>query len=360
MFRNSHSRFFPTPEYLEMPSFGLDISDESVKFAQFLTSKKGVKLGHWGERKIPSGIIESGKIKDIKRLEEIFTTLKKEEKINSVRVSLPEEQVYMFKIALVKEGLKDIREGIELSLEEHIPMKAEEAIFDYEIIREDDKELELQVAAIPRNIIDSYLSIFQNSNIRVQSFELEAQAIARAVVLKGDQETYMIVDFGEKRTGIFVVSHGVVMFASTLDFGGRILTNMIQKNFNISFEDAEKMKQEYGLQRNLDNKETFAILLNGVSILRDEIAKHFLYWQTHKDEEGKNNPPIRKIILCGGDSNLLGLTDYFSVSMKSKVEIANVWTNVSQGVEDIPEIGFMQSLSFATAIGLALGDFYND
>ncbi len=342
-----------------MPSFGLDISDQSIKFVQFLTSKNGIKLGHYGERKIPAGIIESGKIKDIKRLEDALVTMKKEEGIKSVRVSLPEEQVYMFRASLTKEGVSDLRENIELILEEHIPMKAEEAIFDYEIIREDDKEIEVQVAAIPRNIIESYLSIFQDSSIIVQSLELEAQAIARAVLQKGDQETYMIVDFGEKRTGIFVISMGLVMFASTLDFGGFMLTNMISKSFNISFEEAESMKQEYGLQRNLENKEIFSVLLNGVSVLRDEISKHFLYWQTHKDEEGKNNPPIKKIILCGGDSNLIGLTDYFSVSMKNKVEIANVWTNVGDG-KAIPEIDFERSLSFATAVGLALGDFYND
>ena len=360
MFRNSHSRLFPTPEYLEMPSFGLDISDESAKFVQFLTTKKGITLGHYGERKIAKGIIESGKIVDIKGMEDVLEKKKKEEGIKSVRVSLPEEQVYMFRLSLAKDGLKDIREGIELALEEHIPIKAEEAIFDYEIIKETEKELELQVAAIPGNIIESYLSIFKNSSIIVHSFELEAQAIARSVVKRGDKDTYMIVDFGEKRTGIFIISRGTVMFASTLDFGGLMLTNMIEKSFNISFEEAEKMKQEYGLQRNLENKETFAVLLNGVSILRDEISKHFLYWQTHTDEDGNKNPPIKKIILCGGDANLVGLTDYFSVSMKNKVEIANVWSNIALGSKEVPAIDFKQSLSFATAIGLALGDFYND
>jgi type IV pilus assembly protein PilM len=360
MFRNSHDRFFPTPEYLEMPSFGLDISDESIKYVQFLTNKKGIKMGRYGERKIPAGIIESGKIRDPKRMEEILVSLKKDEGIKSVRVSLPEEQVYIYKLALPKAGLKSIDESIELTLEEHIPIKAEEAIFDYEVIREDDKELELQVAAIPRNVIESYLSIFKNSAILVQSFELEAQAIARAVIKKGDEETYMIVDFGEKRTGIFIVSSGLVMFSSTLDFGGTMLTTMITKSFNITFEEAEKMKKEYGLQRNLENKEIFAVLLNGVSILRDEISKHFIYWQTHKDEEGKSNPPIKKIILCGGDSNLIGLSDYFSVSIKNKVEIANVWSNVINTEQSVPAINYKQALSYATAVGLALGDFVND
>ncbi len=120
------------------------------------------------------------------------------------------------------------------------------------------------------------------------------------------------------------------------------------------------MKRKYGLQRNTENKEIFSVLLNSVSILRDELVKHFLYWHTHKDEEDKNNTPIEKIILCGGDSNLIGLSDYLSISMKSKVEIANVWINIINTKNYVPDINFKQALSFAAALGLALADFNND
>jgi len=350
-------RFFPIPNFFVRPSFGLDISDESLKFVELIPTRNGIKMGRYGERNIPPGIIESGKIKDTKRMEEILASLRKQIGIKSVRVSLPEEQVYLFKLRLEKDGLKNVREGIELVLEEHVPIAAEDAIFDYEIFSEDEKSLELQIATIPKNIIENYLSIFQHSEIGVQSFELEAQAISRAVVKAGDKDTYMIVDFGKKRTGVFIISRGVVMFTSTLDVGGVMLNDMIAKNFKITSEEAEKMKQKYGLQRNTANKEIFSVLLNSVSVLRDEIVKHFLYWHTHKDEEGKNNPPIKKIILCGGDSNLIGLSDYFSVSMKNPVEMANVWVNITDTKNYIPEISFRQSLAFSAALGLALGDF---
>ena len=353
-------KFFPTPNFLSARSFGLDISDESLKFVELVSTRHGMKVKRWGERAIPVGVIESGKIQNPERMEEILTKLRKEEGVKSVRVSLPEEQVYLFQLRLEKEGLTSIKEGIELVLEEHVPIQAEDAIFDYDLVKEDDKSLEVQVATIPKNVIDNYLLIFEHSQIQVESFELEAQAISRAVVKKGDLETYMIVDFGKKRTGIFIVSSGIVMFTSTLDVGGVSLTNVIEKNFNVNFEEAEKMKQKYGLERNVENKEIFAVLLNSVSVLRDEIVKHFLYWHTHKDEENKNNPPIKKIIFCGGDSNLNGLTDYISVSMKSNVEMANVWINIIDTANYIPEINFKQALSFTTAIGLALGNFDND
>lgn len=363
MVQNSFNRFFfkffPVPKMLSASSFGLDISDESLKFLELIMTKNGFQVGRYGERPIPPGVIESGKIKNPGKMEEILTSLRKEEGVNSVRVSLPEEQVYLFQLRLERAGLRNVKEGIELALEEHIPIQAEDAIFDYDLVKEDAQSLEVQVAAIPKNIIENYLLIFERAQISAQSFELEAQAISRAVIKDGDMETYMIVDFGKKRTGIFIVSNGIVMFTSTLDVGGEILNNVIQKSFNVSLEEAEKMKREYGLERNAKNKEIFAVLLNSVSVLRDEISKHFIYWQTHRDEEGKSNPLIKKIILCGGDSNLIGLSDYISISMKTPVEMANVWINITNTENSIPGMVFKQALSFSTALGLALVDYNN-
>jgi len=361
MLRNSFSRFFlhffPLPRFFRAPSFGLDISDESIKYAELLDTRVGTKMGRFGERAIPPGIIESGKIRDSTRLQSILANLGKEVGIQSVRISLPEEQVYLFKLKLEKTGLKNVRESIELVLEEHVPIAAPDAIFDYEIIGEDSQYLELEVGTIPKVVVENYLLIFKNSGLQVQSCELEAQAIARAVVPKGDTGTYMIVDFGKKRTGIFIASHEMVVFTSTLDIGGISLDEAIAKTFNATLEEAEKMKQEHGLERNTTNREMFSVLLNSVSVLRDEIEKHYIYWHTHKDEEGHANPPIKKILLVGGDSNLIGLTDYLSLSMKMPVELANVWVNIDSAEHYVPEIPLQRSIAFAAALGLALGDY---
>ncbi len=357
MSKYAFSRFFPTPDLLSATSFGLDISDESVKFIELVFTQNGIRAGRHGERNIPPGIVESGKIKDIKKMEELLSKLRKEEDIKYVRVSLPEQQVYLYQFQLEKAGLKNVREGIELSLEEHIPVPAEDAIFDYELIGESEKKLDIQVAAISKGVIESYLTVFKNAKISVRSFELEAQAILRSVIKKRDMSAYMIVDFGEKRTGIFIVSGGIVMFTSTLDIGGFTLNTMLQKSFNINHEEANKLKLEYGLQRNMENKEVFPVLLNSVSVLRDEVAKHFVYWHTHKDEAGKENQPIKKIILCGGDSNLIGLSEYLSTSMKTPVEMANVWINIENVDMEVPTMSSKRALSFAASLGLALGDF---
>jgi len=45
------------------------------------------------------------------------------------------------------------------------------------------------------------------------------------------------------------------------------------------------------------------------------------------------------------------------VSLKTEVGMANVWVNIIDMENNIPEINFKQALSFAAALGLAMGDF---
>ena len=297
-------------------SFGLDISDESIKFIELIKTKNGIEIGRHGERKIPAGIIKSGKIKDREWLEQILMLLKKEEGIKSAHISLP-----------------------------------------YELFDKHEQNLGIEVANMLQNIIEEYLSVFKNSEISAESLGFEAEAISRAVLKKNDKDTHMIVDFGKKRSGIFIVSDGAVVFTSVLEFSGTKLTDMIKETLKISFEEAEKIKKEHGLKRNSPDTNLSKILLEGFSILRDEMNKHFVYWHLHNDKKEKEKLQIKKIILCGSDSNIKGLSEYLSVAMRNKVELANVWTNILNTQKLIPEINFDESFAFAPALGIALRGF---
>ena len=59
-----YSRYFPTPSYLAMNSCALDISDQSIKYGEILATNSGLRLGRFGQVKIPDGIVTSGKIEN--------------------------------------------------------------------------------------------------------------------------------------------------------------------------------------------------------------------------------------------------------------------------------------------------------
>jgi type IV pilus assembly protein PilM len=354
--KQPYSRYFPTPSFLAMSSCALDISDQSIKYGELEAKPHGLRLGKFGHTKIPPGVIISGKIENEAELVRILKDLAKKESLRFVRISLPEEQMYLFTLTLPKSTSNNLYEAILLQLEEHIPLKAVDTIFDYEIVSENNESIFVQVLSIAATTMESYLSVFKQSGLVPLSFELEAQAIARAVIPFNDPSPVMIVDFGSARTGASIAHNGKVFFTTTLDIGGVAITNMIAKNFNISFEEAEKMKLSYGLTSTLSADDIFPSILNGISVLRDELNRHYVYWKTHEDD-GYKHEKLDRIILCGGDANLTGLSNYLQASMMIKVENANAWVNITEMRTSVPSISLEESFGYATVLGLALADY---
>lgn len=354
MKRSKFYQFFPPPQFLQMSAVGLDISDTSMRFVELVEKRKGSVLGRFGERPIPRGVIESGEVQKAADLRAIFSDIKKEYNLEFVSVSLPEEKAYLFELRLPAMKYSDLRGAIELALEEHVPIKANEALFDYEIIKEEGSAIHVSVSAVPRALVDGYLEAFLGSGITPVSFEVEVHSLARSVVPEGDNNTFMIIDFGKTRTGIAIVSEGSVRFASTVPVGGGALTDAIAKNLKVSYEEAEKIKHEKGISGGNTNEDLSLAIMSILSILRDELSKHQTYWQEHPDEYGKKRPMIQKTYLCGGDSNLGGFSSYIATGSAIPVETANAMVNVNTLDEYIPEISFSDSLRYATALGLAL------
>ncbi len=354
-----YNTYFPTPDFLVMTSCALDISDQSIKYGMLSSSSSGLELERYGKERIPPGVVVSGKIENPSALSAILVELRKREHLHFVRVSLPEEQVYLFTMPLPTIAESDLREAILLQMEEHIPLAAVDAVFDYDVISRTSSTIVVQVAAIARSTITDYLAVFKASGLVPLSFELEAQAVARAVVERTDPSSVMIVDFGETRTGISIADRGRVLFTSTFNLGGMSLTGLIAKSFSISMEEAEKMKLTYNYkaEQTPEMQEIFSVILNSLSVLRDELDKHCIYWHTHPDDAGVPHTKINRIILCGGDSNLAELSNYLQSSMKIPTVYANAWVNTPRADSTVPAMSFEESLAYGTVIGLALGDY---
>lgn len=351
----------PPPRFLEMPSAGLDISDERIRFLEIVKNKNGLVFGRHGEKNIPAGIISVGRIKNPGELKKILVSLKDEHDLDFVRVSLPEERAYLVKIEVPKVPESELRESISFSLEEHVPIPPEEAVFDYQVIKESKTRkgfLEVAISVIPKKEMEVYLELFRGTGLTPLSFEIEADAIGRAVIPAGDKGTYMVMDFGKNRSGIYIISEGATRFTSTIDIGSESLTKIIKEHFGASGAEIEKIKNELGLSKSKDNQELFSALLETVSVFRDEINKHYLYWHDYKQSGGDKN--IEKIILSGGGANLLGLPEYLSASLRVPVEIGNPWINLNSFDNYIPPVTKNRSLGYATAVGLALRGYLEE
>lgn len=355
-------KFFPVPNFLAMPAVGLDISDHAIRFVEIIRVGNCLNVGRNAEVKLDKGVIVEGSIVDRPAFVRILATLAKEYNLKFVRVSLPEEKAYLYRTQLVRVPEENLRVAVESTLEENVPFAAGEVIFEYAApnLYTTDTHLDVTVSVLPKVFVESYADVIREVGLVTVDFELEANAIAKAVVPRGDPRTFLVVDFGRYKTVLSVVSRGTVQFTSTSNVGGALLTSVLQKYLKCSFDEAEKAKWSQDLAEHRGDNELFEALLNALSVLRDEINKVMAYWMTRTNTiEAGSGAIIDAILLSGKDALIGGLDQYFSQSLKIPTSVANVWVNVCSFESYIPHISYEKSLSYAPAIGLALPESHS-
>jgi len=352
----------PVPRRMNVDGVGVDISEVSLRFVKIAPKRKGYELLDFGEYPIPEGTISLGQIKKPDVLRDVLVRLKKEHTIKFVHSSLPESLAYIADIDIPSVKNSELRESIELQLEENIPISIADAAFDYHVM--DINKLrqgitKVIVSAAQKTVVESYKEVFESSGILLLSLETDSTALSRAVIPKGSLDTFMIVDLGRIKTGVYVVSRGFVSFVSDIDIGGKDICAILAKEMNMTSEDAKSMYKKLE-QNEKPEKEVYEAISSVFSDLKEEINRHFIFWHTHKDKNGQKNDKIEKVILCGSGATIFGLQDFLSSGLKIPIDAANVWENLFSFEQEIPKISFHESLLYSTAIGLAMHSKQND
>lgn len=351
------ARIFPPPRFMTMPNLGVDISDASLKYVQFEKKGRHLSLSTWGDIAIPPETVKRGDLINKDALVLVLKELKKKVTTPYVRISLPEERAYLFETTIPRTTApKDIRNALEFRLEENVPISPRDALFDYALVHNHDAhEWRVSVAVYARDTIMGYYEACRGAGLVPLSFEVEAQAIARAATPAGDLGTFMIVDFGQTRTGVGIMHQGALMFTSTIDIGGAQLSDALRRLLGVKEEhEFTKIKNEQGLLRST-NSDVYTAILSPIAALKDELNMRINYWNLRG--ENIHERAIQKIVLCGGSVNLAGLPEYLTEELEIATERAMVWQNAFSFTEVVPPITRRYSYGYATAIGLALTDF---
>lgn len=351
---------FSPPAYLSMPSVGVDISDTSLKYVSFENTKKRNgfhMLKQWGNISIPGGIVNRGQVNDSEQLVSALTEFKRETDSEFIKVSLPEERAYLFETEIRRNiPNKEVRNLLEFRLEENVPIPSKDVYFDYMLLPgyENKKNVQVSVVAYAKETIEKYYGACVKAGLRPVSFEVEAQAMARAIVPHDIKGSVMLVDFGKTRTGIGIVHKGILLYTSTIDIGGDSLSRSLRKLMgnDISESELTQLKNTEGLMRGIDSTQVYDSLLSTVSVIKDELVTRMQYW--HIRNGNSDSRRISSIILCGGSSNLKGLPEYLTETLGVMTVRANVWENVFPLNSYVPPIDRRHSLGYSAAIGLAL------
>lgn len=368
---------------LKPEAFGLDISDLSLKIVKLKKKKNFLTLSSFGETEIQPGVISEGEIKDEKVLSEIIREAinkVKGEKLKTKYVvcSLPEEKAFLQVIQLPKMKEEEWRKAVYFEAENYVPLPIDQVYLDSQIVPplyNHLDHLDVLIAALPQKTVDPYLSCLREAGLKPIVFEIESQAIARALIKNEvSSSSIILIDLGATRTSFIIFSGYSLKFTSSIPVSSQKLTEAISKSLAVDFNEAEQLKKRYGLEEKIhlrikdgtefkkERGKIFEALMPSLTDLVEQIKKYLNYYQTHTHHEHlpPNGKGVVRILLSGGGANLKGLADFLSLELKIPVEVANPWINIlPEPLKEVPELPLGKSLAFTAALGSALRGIAN-
>lgn len=353
-------KYFPPPKFLSMPAAGLAISDRAVRFLKFKKRSFGLAPVVFGSEEIPANVVKNGEVADPKALSDIIAKIHPRLGTDFVAVSVPEERAYIFKAEVPDVGEDLVRENLKMRLEEFVPTPIDESVFDFTLKENLGNgsravSVEAGVAVLPKKVVSSFISVIESAGLVPVALQIDAFSSGRALIKKGEQKIYLIVNIGREAVTFSIVGGGIVYFTTTVTgIGGAALTSAVERSFGVGTKRAEEIKEDGVFTDKRDNSDFFVSVANTLSVLRDEMNKIFAYWKEHgKTGASSRSASIDAVLLCGRDAAVNGLREYLSSSIKTPVHIGNVWANAFSFEDYVPSIDLRDSLDFAAAVGLA-------
>ena len=342
-------------------AIGLDLSDRSIKTIGLKIKNQENILSFYQRNEIPEGIIQRGQIKDKKKLinlvsDKVFPLVKHQDCV----ISLPETESFIKIIRLPKMKKSEIKKSIKWEAEANIPLSIEEVYFDWQTIQppflpenEKNKYTDVLIGALPKTLINNYLSVFREAKIKPIAFEIESIATSRAVIKNFfSSEPIMIIDLGASRTSFIIFAASAIHFTtSTFDISNEKIINQIKNTLQITYSQARTMKIKYGLKNVTANK-AYPILLDFSKKIVQLTQKYTDFFVNKSLSGYTRQKEIKKIILTGGGALMTNLDRFISRQLKIEVSVGNPWINFPS--KQIKNLSLSDSISYTTAIGLAL------
>lgn len=356
MFFHSTKQFFqaiPT-------AMGLDISDSSLKFVQLEPKGKYYKLGAYGERDIPLGIVESGKVKDPKMLAAILKESFKEKDLSPyVVASLPDEEVFLKMVTLPKVPKKELNNVVLVEAERNIPIPSDNRYLDHKTLdfHSDKKHIDVLLAAAKKDSVEGYIEAIKGAGLKPIAIEPEVAAISRSAIK--DEKTkkpVIVLEVGANRTRLIVFVKNAPIITGAADFSAMAITKTMASVFDISEEKAQELRWTPDLLKDEKTADKLEAALRPLyKNLVWSINTYTSFLKDQEDTESLGINQLGKVIISGGGARVPGIANSISLELGIPVELANPWVNVlPPKLEETPELPRAEAVRFTTAIGLAL------
>ncbi len=347
---------------------GIDIGSSAIKIVEIKKKEGRAMLETYGMIELgPYADMDAGRVTNLppEKIAEALKEVLKQSGVvtKSSALSLPVQSSLIFSIELPSQVKgSELSSIVPTEARKYIPVPISEVSMDWFVLPKkestfeeannpafsafNNEKTEVLVVAIQNDAVAKYRTIVSQSEMDAGFFEVEIFSSVRSN-FEHELSLVLLIDFGASRTKLSLIEFGIVKSFHIVSRGGADISDSISKSLSLPFSEAEKMKKEYGLFENPNEKD----LANIIKIHTD-----YIFSETNNvllGYEKKYNRTISKVVLTGGGSLLKGLKEEAEGNFKAEVVMGHPFNKVGAPafLEKVLET---TGPEFAVALGLAL------
>jgi type IV pilus assembly protein PilM len=226
---------------------------------------------------------------------------------------------------------------IQYEAEQNVPFPIDEVVWDYQLIGDETQDdINVMLVAVKTENVKRLTDCVTAVGLEPEIVDVAPMALYNCVRYNyPDQDgCTMVLDIGARSSNLIFIEEDRV-FSRSIPVAGNAITQEIQKEFDVTFAEAEALKLEHGMVGlggvyAGDEDETAdrvsKVVRSVVTRMHAEVNRSINFYRSQQN----GSPPVR-VLLAGGSSTIPHMDTFFQEKLSAEVEHLNPFINVPVG-----------------------------
>ena len=343
------------------PILGIDISSTSVKLLELARSGSRYRVESYAVEPLPPNSVVEKNITDADLVgEAIGRAVKKSGTRTRAAACAVSGSAVITKVISMPSNLSDDEmEGqIQIEADQYIPYSLDEISLDFEVLQpseSDPDRVDVLLAASRSDNVDVRVAALEVGGLQAKIVDVEAFALENAVelIIAGgggieDAHVVAVMDVGATTSTLSVLQEGSIIYTREQLFGGRQLTDEIQRRYGLSYEEAGLAKRQGGLPDNYEPE----VLEPFKESMAQEVNRALQFFYSSSQVGA-----VDHVIVAGGCASIAGIEELITPKVDVPVTIANPFASMSVASKVRADALANDAPAMMIACGLSLRSF---
>lgn len=340
---------------------GLDISTTAVKLLELSKSGERYRVESYAVEPLPPNSVIEKNISDVEAVgEAIRRAVKRSGSKAKHAAAAVAGSAVITKVISMPGNLSDaeMESQIQLEADQYIPYPLEEVNLDFQPLGPSDNDptrVDVLLAASRSENVDVRVAAIELAGLVAKVIDVEAYAMENAFTLiaaqlpeRGVDKTIAVVDVGATMTTLNVLHDLKTIYTREQVFGGKQLTEEIQRRYGLSYEEAGMAKRQGGLPDNYVPE----VLEPFKEAMAQQVSRSLQFFFSSSQFNS-----VDQIVLAGGSASIAGIDELIESKLGVPTMVANPFTNMSIAPRIKAQVLSNDAPALMIACGLALRSF---